>query len=33
MKALLRLLALGVAVSVLLTSAYATRDGEEAASG
>jgi len=33
MKALLRLLALGAAAGVLLTSAYATREGEEAASG
>ena len=33
MKALLRLLAVGAAAGALLTSAYATREGEEAASG
>jgi len=33
MEALLRLLAVGAAAGVLLTSAYATREGEEAASG
>jgi hypothetical protein len=33
MEALLRLLVVGVAAGVLLASAYATREGEEAASG
>jgi hypothetical protein len=33
MKALLRLLVVGAAAGVLLTSVYATGEGEEAASG
>jgi hypothetical protein len=33
MKALLRLLVVGATADVLLTSAYATREGEEAGSG